>query len=220
MNQQNKVSYQKVEEKKMVKKEYEKGLRKALSKSQVFMVIRGMEQRTPSEMRDKYIFELLWLTGIRVGELLKIEMSDILIKQGVLVVKGKGNRNRQIPIIGRVGTILMSLNTLRCDMDNDRLIQGISGKVLSKRYIQKMVEKAIREQAYYLQTYGPHILRHSFATHLRKQGVKVEVISKLLGHKALKTTYDYLQVLKEDELLAMKLMEIDFIQEENLWLNS
>lgn len=150
--------------------------------------------------RDKAMLEVLYSSGIRVSELVELDMSDIDLHEGVLRVRGKGRKDRLTPIGSQAINALQRYFELRaidgkCQQGGsaNRVFLNKHGESLSTRSVRRKLDK-------YLVAAGldpgisPHTLRHSFATHLLEQDVDIRVIQVLLGHSKLETTALYAKV--------------------------
>ncbi|MGC8465258.1 MAG: tyrosine-type recombinase/integrase [Acidimicrobiales bacterium] len=176
-------------------------LPKTLSESQVAGVLRnaGADGATTSRHRerDRAIVELLYASGLRVSELSSLSWRDLDLVTGVVtVVNGKGSKARQVPMTSAAKDALLALR------DADTTLVGISidqgslvfraarGGRLNPREVRRIIERVG-------QTCGPHVFRHSFATHLLDGGADLRVVQELLGHARLSTTQVYTHVSKE-----------------------
>lgn len=146
-------------------------------------------------LRDKAVLELLYSSGMRVSELVGIDMTFVDLREGTVKVTGKGNKER-LCIIGDVAASAIRDYLKvegRLGETGGWLFTGRNGARLSQRTVQRIVKK-------YTQTSGiaknptPHTLRHSFATHLLDRGVDLRVIQEMLGHANLSTTQRYTSV--------------------------
>lgn len=144
--------------------------------------------------RDKTILEILYGTGIRVSELLGLSISDISFTERLIKVKGKGNKERLVPLPASTETQLRYYLQKRADAfsesTTDTLILTDSGKPAYAPLVYRSVKK-------YLSTVtssdkkNPHVLRHSFATHLLNRGADLNAVKELLGHSSLAATQVY-----------------------------
>lgn len=145
-------------------------------------------------LRDRAIFTTLYGCGLRINEALELNISD-LPREGFLRVQGKGGKERQVPVLGIVETVLSAYRD-KCPFaeTSDRpLFLGTRGKRLN----QGMAQKAMRDLRRVLglpENVTPHALRHSFATHLLQNGANLREIQELLGHASLSTTQRYTEV--------------------------
>lgn len=158
----------------------------------------GSTVEKPSKERDIAFLELLYGCGIRVGELVGINLEDIDLREGWLRVRGKGNKERQVPIGGRaIAAVERYLESRQASPNERALFLNSRGTRLSDRQVRRLVK------LYALLVTGdstvhPHSFRHAYATHLLSDGADLRVIQELLGHARLSTTQKYTQVsLKE-----------------------
>jgi integrase/recombinase XerC len=146
--------------------------------------------------RDLAILELLYGCGIRVGELVGINLEDVNLSAGWLRVVGKGNKERQVPISGMAVQAMEGYLGVRESRDQ-ALFLNSRGKRLGDREVRRLVKR------YALLTTGdssvhPHSFRHAYATHLLSDGADLRAIQELLGHARLTTTQKYTQVTLKD----------------------
>lgn len=146
--------------------------------------------------RDLAILELLYGCGVRVGELVGIDLEDLDLHEGWLRVLGKGSKERQIPIAGRALEAIEAYLKVR-NSGEDALFLNSRGKRLGDREVRRIVKR------YALLTTGdssvhPHSFRHAYATHLLTEGADLRAIQELLGHARLSTTQKYTQVTLKD----------------------
>ena len=153
------------------------------------------EAAEPLQVRDHAILELFYATGIRVSELVAMDLRDIDLQGGVLRVMGKGKRERQV-FFGRTARdALRAYLDVRCPQDpaDAAVFLNHRGRRLSTRGVQLLVKKHCEQIGLPLST-SPHTLRHAFATHLLDNGADLRSIQELLGHQQLSTTQQYTQV--------------------------
>lgn len=148
------------------------------------------------------MLEVLYATGLRVSELVGLTMSDISLRQGVLRVVGKGNKERLVPLGEEA--VLWVENYL--EYGRPRLLNGVASDVLfpSQRAQQMTRQTFWHRIKHYAVLAGidseklsPHVLRHAFATHLLNHGADLRVVQMLLGHSDLSTTQIYTHVATE-----------------------
>ncbi len=152
--------------------------------------IKSMIQAT-SNIKHKLILKTLYGCGLRVSEIINLEKPDINSNEKLLHIKlAKGRKDRFVKIPDSLREELESY----CKLNTDNIIfpSTRSGK-LTKKTIGKIVENAAKKAGIKKDVY-PHLLRHSFATHLLEQGVDLRIIQKLLGHSDIKTTQIYTQI--------------------------
>lgn len=152
----------------------------------------------PSRERDIAILELLYGCGIRASELVGINLEDIDLREGWLRVRGKGNKERQVPIAGSaVNAVERYLEGRLAVPDERALLVNSRGKRLSDRQVRRLV-KFYALLALGDSTVHPHSFRHAYATHLLSDGADLRAIQELLGHARLSTTQKYTQVSLKD----------------------
>ncbi len=182
-----------------------KKLSRFLSVDEAFgLVEQPKKQVKKSSLRDQAILELLYGCGLRVSELVGLNIDDFSLSNRFLRIKGKGNKERIVPIGEKAFDILHEHLKSAADglvKDEKAVFFNEKGKRLSVRTIQKLVEN-YQLQAGYGRKVSPHGLRHSYATHLLGAGADLRSIQQLLGHASLSTTQKYTHLSLE------KLMEI------------
>jgi integrase/recombinase XerC len=149
----------------------------------------------PLDKRDKAMLELLYATGIRVGELVGIRLDDVKFAERLIRIRGKGKKERLVPFGRTAEKSLRSYLQVRPQIIKDRpaetrLFLNYRGQKLSSRSVERTVDKYIRHSAV-RRKISPHSLRHSFASHLLSRGADLRVIQELLGHESLATTQKY-----------------------------
>jgi integrase/recombinase XerC len=156
----------------------------------------------PFPIRDRLIFELLYGCGLRVSELAGLNLEDLDTSERWLRVRGKGNKERQVPYGSKAAESLAAWLPLRQAAPAERaLILNFRGTRLTARSIRRVVAFYARYLAGDSSVH-PHTLRHAFATHLLSDGADLRAIQELLGHAQLSTTQKYTQVALTD-LLAV-----------------
>ena len=141
-------------------------------------------------LRDRCILELLYGTGIRLSELVSLRRESLDLTQGILTVMGKGSKERLVPVQGEAQRWLERwLGELGPGLEKDPLFPGRKG-ALSPRTVQRCVSRYLGMVAS-LERVSPHVLRHSFATHLLDRGADLRSIQELLGHSSLTSTQVY-----------------------------
>lgn len=145
-----------------------------------------------TKMRDKLILTVLYSTGIRVSELVQLKTTDIDFSERTMLIKGKGSKDRLVLFdLETKNEILRYLKER--PLKSEYLITNRQGNAISTRYIQMMI-KDYAKKAGIEKNVTPHVLRHSYATHLLKHGVDIRVIQQLLGHSSLITTQIYVNI--------------------------
>jgi len=154
---------------------------------------------TPAGRRDRAILELLYGAGLRVGELVAIDLADVQLAQRMVRVRGKGRRERIVPFGRYAAAAIQSYLPeraswrRRCRDDQEPLFVNQRGGRLSDRSVRRILSAAVRRTAQ-VHHLHPHALRHAFATHLLEAGMDLRAIQELLGHSSLSTTQVYTNV--------------------------
>jgi integrase/recombinase XerC len=147
-----------------------------------------------SGLRDKLVIELLYGTGMRLAELIGLKITDLNLYNNTLMVLGKRNKHRVIPVNRSLVEAIRKYLTLRTDITDDTtntyLILTDSGTQAYPMFIQRLVKKYL-SLVTSLEQRSPHVLRHTFATHLLNRGADLNAIKDLLGHTSLAATQVY-----------------------------
>jgi integrase/recombinase XerC len=152
----------------------------------------------PSKERDIAFFELLYGCGIRVSELVGINLEDIDLAEGWLRVRGKGNKERQVPVGERaVAAVNRYLDSRSAAPSERALFVNSRGARLGDRQVRRLV-KLYASLVTGDSTVHPHSFRHAYATHLLTDGADLRAIQELLGHASLSTTQKYTHVSIKD----------------------
>lgn len=185
----------------------EKKLPNHLSMEDVVRFIETPDIETDLGRRDRAILELLYATGIRVGELVSIDINDVDFRERLVRVTGKRRKQRIVPFTDTaLQTLLLyleearprlSMNSPISKRDDVALFLNYQGTRMTTRSVGRLVEKYIRLCADINKHISPHSLRHTFATHLLDAGADLRDIQELLGHARLSTTQIYTQVSME-----------------------
>ncbi len=146
-------------------------------------------------VRAKMMLELLYQTGIRKAELIKLKLSDVNFELEQLIVNGKGNKQRIVPFNHRLTSMLENYIQLRNSKFlpdiNSSLFVTNNGQPLYPKFVYNLVKKYLSLVTTEEQK-GPHVLRHSFATHLSDNGADLNAIKELMGHSSLASTQVYM----------------------------
>ncbi len=142
--------------------------------------------------RDRAILELLYSSGLRVSEIAGLTMEDVNTKEGLVKVKGKGKKERILPVGSKAVDAIKSylVEKMLLKRRNKAVFLNRSGEKLSDRGIRRIVVKYARQTGISGRV-GPHTIRHTFASHLLQSGADLRVIQELLGHASLSTTQKY-----------------------------
>ena len=175
----------------------EKKMPEILSVEEVDLLLRQPSDRTPKGLRDRAMLELLYATGIRVSELIHLEMSDVNLAMGYINCRDTDSE-RVIPFGSQAKKALQQyMHTVRNgflkEQESEVLFTNCSGKPMSRQGFWKVLK-------HYAQTAGiekditPHTLRHSFAAHLIQNGADLKSVQEMLGHSDISTTQMYLNM--------------------------
>jgi integrase/recombinase XerC len=184
----------------------ERKLPNHLSMEDAVRFIETPDTNTDLGRRDRAIIEFLYATGIRVGELVSINLPDIDFREKLVRVTGKRRKQRIVPFGEPALQALMHYleetrpvflnNCPAADRDNNAVFLNYQGTRITTRSVGRMIDKYIKQCAD-IHNISPHSLRHSFATHLLDGGADLRDIQELLGHARLSTTQIYTQVSME-----------------------
>lgn len=172
-----------------------------LSVEEVARVLEQPDPSTPAGLRDRAVLETLYGAGVRVSEMVGLDVDDLDLEEGSLRVLGKGGKERDVPI-GRFGceAVAAYLTRVRPALVTARsrsaLFLNLRGGRLSRQGVTDILSKHARAAGIDRRV-SPHVLRHSFATHLLEGGADVRVVQELLGHASVATTQVYTLVTKE-----------------------
>lgn len=182
----------------------EKKLPQFIYPKEIESLFNSINTSKPLGKRDMLILEFLYGTGVRVGELCSIRLKDIDFYQNLVLIHGKGSKDRYTPIHNLLSKSLQDyILTTRNDFlkraqnkENDTLFLNFKGTSLSQRGVRLIIKRIIdnSEETFNL---SPHTLRHTFATHLLNNGADLRSVQELLGHAHLSSTQIYTQVSKE-----------------------
>ena len=162
-------------------------------------VIVGLKEDIASDdaerLRDALVMLLLYTCGLRLSELVEANVEDLSADFSAIRVRGKGSKVRIQPIVKSVGSVLkkyFSQNSSQniCIAQKKALILSKKGERINRRAVQRIVERKLKCYGIQGKT-SPHVLRHTFATHLLNDGADLREIQELLGHSALRTTQVY-----------------------------
>jgi len=168
-----------------------------MSKYEVDLIIRSVDfaplRCKKNNTRDKLILSILYYTGIRKSELLNLNWTDInLSKSSVIIRRGKGGKDRLIPLHRKVTELLDKYLDERLPLKTDALIIGEQGRRLCNSGFVYLLKMYLTLSGLNRKGYSAHTFRHSFATHLVEAGVDLFKVQKLLGHASLDTTKIYI----------------------------
>lgn len=151
--------------------------------------------RRAEDVRDRAMLELLYATGMRVGELTGLDIGDVDLTRGLAHVTGKGNKQRVVPFGDKAAAAVAEWLELGRDQlagDTRAVFVGSRGKRIDQRQVRRVVERAGQRAG--VEHVSPHTLRHTAATHMLEGGADLRVVQEMLGHTSLQTTQIYTHV--------------------------
>jgi len=181
----------------------EKKLPKFIYPDEIEALFKSIDTSTHLGKRDYVIFEFLYGTGVRVSEIVNIMLKDIDFEMNVVLIHGKGKKDRYIPIHNGLSVLLQEyILTTRSELlksnqnSTPYLFLNNRGNNLSDRGVRLIVNR-IMDNSNETLNISPHTLRHTFATHLLNNGADLRSVQELLGHSHLSSTQIYTKVSKE-----------------------
>ena len=169
-----------------------------LSIQEIKLLLNSLKTDSVAEIRNKAMIEVAYACGLRVSELVNLKTTDLHLKQGLINVLGKGNKERVVPINRQaIDTLKLYLSEARPvlirHLRHDYLFLNSHGKCISRAgFYQILRKKGI--EAGIKKKITPHMLRHSFASHLLERGLDLRLIQELLGHEDISTTEIYTHI--------------------------
>lgn len=178
-----------------------KKIPETLTENEVDTLLRQPDSRNKQGIRDRAILETLYATGMRVSEAVNLKVNNVNLDVGFLRCIGKGNKERLIPIGAKATNSIkryleVSRTHLLKNKESDFLFLNRFGKKISRQSLWKLIKKYAR-RARIKKPLRPHILRHSFATHLLERGADLRSVQEMLGHSDISTTQIYTHINKD-----------------------
>lgn len=178
-----------------------RALPRYLTPEEVEMLLAAPDPQTPRGLRDKSMLELLYATGLRVSELVGLKVSQVRLDPGFVRVVGKGNKERVVPMgsearlwVGRYLTA--ARGKLVRQGSPEALFLTVRGEAMTRQRFWQII-KAYGQKVGITSQLSPHVLRHSFATHLLANGADLRALQVMLGHADISTTEIYTHVTRE-----------------------
>lgn len=169
----------------------EKHLPSVLQTSDVTILLEQPDLATPLGLRDRAFLELLYGAGLRIGELVGIDVDDVELRARLVKVRGKGSKERIVPFGSKAEEAVRAWMAARqAAPEQHALFINYRGDRITARSVRRLFERYVRAAALRAGV-SPHTLRHSFATHLLNAGADLRGIQELLGHASLSTTQKY-----------------------------
>lgn len=172
-------------------------LPEVLSVSEINRMVDSIDLSKPEGHRNKAIIETLYGCGLRVSELVNLRLTDIHFSEGFVVVTGKGNKQRLVPIsekaLREIELYKQKRNLLSVIHDQNILFLNRRGRKLTRAMIFEII-KDLAERAGIKKNISPHTFRHSFATHMIEAGADLRAVQEMLGHESIMTTEIYTHI--------------------------
>jgi integrase/recombinase XerD len=179
-----------------------RSLPKALAEREIEALLDAPDVATTLGQRDRAMLELMYACGLRVSELVELPLAALNTRQGVLRITGKGGKDRLVPIgeeaLARLGSYLAEARpVLAKGRQPAALFLSKRGEGMTRQMFWTLVKRYAQKMGINPKRISPHVLRHSFATHLLNHGADLRALQMLLGHSSLSTTQIYTLVAKE-----------------------
>lgn len=178
-------------------------LPKVMREEQIEALMTAPDPTTPEGLRDRTILETLYASGMRVSELLSLQVSDLAAGSDEISIIGKRNKERIVLLGSRAREAITSylaygrpMLAARSEKPTDALFLGYRGTALVSSSVRRILDKHVESVTQTLKI-SPHTLRHSFATHLMDHGADLRSVQELLGHESIVTTQIYTHVSRE-----------------------
>ena len=174
-----------------------KPLPNVLALEEVDRLLASPKEDTPRGLRDRAMLEVLYATGLRISELLGLKLNGVNVEAGFVRCMGKGSKERIVPLGASAAEAVSAyLRSRRVRTPTDYLFLNNRGNKLSRMGFCKIL-RFYRVQAGIRKKLTPHVLRHSFATHLLERGADLRAVQTMLGHSNISTTEIYTHVMRE-----------------------
>ena len=179
-----------------------KSIPKSISEKEIEKLLDAPDEKTDIGLRDKTMIETLYSCGLRISELTNLELLNLNLRQGVIRVIGKGQKERLVPmgdqLISLLENYLVSTrkNFLK-KKNSDFLFLSSRGQKMTRQSFWHRIKYYCINCGFEPEKISPHVLRHAFATHLLNNGADLRVVQLLLGHSDLNTTQIYTEVARQ-----------------------
>jgi integrase/recombinase XerD len=177
----------------------EKVLPQVMTEGEIERLLNACDDETAAGLRDRTMIEMIYDCGLRASEVCSLRLSDIDEAGGVVYVKGKGRKQRIVPYVGALkGAVKKYLCDARgvllrerAERDPGFLFLSTRGGQISRQWLWSMIRRRGATAGIARARLHPHVLRHSFATHLQRRGMDLRTLQELLGHASIATTEKY-----------------------------
>ena len=179
-----------------------KSIPKSISEKEVEALLAAPDEETDIGLRDKTMIETLYSCGLRISELTNLELLNLNLRQGVIRVIGKGQKERLVPMGDQlIGLLEVYISSSRKNLLNKRhsdfLFLSTRGQRMTRQSFWHRIKHYCLASGFEPDKISPHVLRHAFATHLLNNGADLRVVQLLLGHSDLNTTQIYTEVARQ-----------------------
>lgn len=179
-----------------------KSIPKSISEKEVEALLAAPDEKTDIGLRDKTMIETLYSCGLRISELTNLELLNLNLRQGVIRVIGKGQKERLVPMGDQlIGLLELYISSSRKNLLNKRhsdyLFLSTRGQRMTRQSFWHRIKHYCLASGFEPDKISPHVLRHAFATHLLNNGADLRVVQILLGHSDLNTTQIYTEVARQ-----------------------
>ena len=179
-----------------------KSIPKSISEKEVEALLAAPDEKTDIGLRDKTMIETLYSCGLRISELTNLELLNLNLRQGVIRVIGKGQKERLVPMGDQLIALLelyisSSRKNLLDKRHSDFLFLSTRGQRMTRQSFWHRIKHYCLASGFEPDKISPHVLRHAFATHLLNNGADLRVVQLLLGHSDLNTTQIYTEVARQ-----------------------
>ena len=179
-----------------------KSIPKSISEKEVEALLAAPDEKTDIGLRDKTMIETLYSCGLRISELTNLEVLNLNLRQGVIRVIGKGQKERLVPMGDQlIGLLELYISSSRKNLLNKRhsdfLFLSTRGQRMTRQSFWHRIKHYCLASGFEPDKISPHVLRHAFATHLLNNGADLRVVQLLLGHSDLNTTQIYTEVARQ-----------------------
>ena len=179
-----------------------KSIPKSISEKEVEALLAAPDEKTDIGLRDKTMIETLYSCGLRISELTNLELLNLNLRQGVIRVIGKGQKERLVPMGDQlIGLLELYTSSSRKNLLNKRhsdfLFLSTRGQRMTRQSFWHRIKHYCLASGFEPDKISPHVLRHAFATHLLNNGADLRVVQLLLGHSDLNTTQIYTEVARQ-----------------------
>ena len=179
-----------------------KSIPKSISEKEVEALLAAPDEKTDIGLRDKTMIETLYSCALRISELTNLELLNLNLRQGVIRVIGKGQKERLVPMGDQLIALLelyisSSRKNLLSKRHSDFLFLSTRGQRMTRQSFWHRIKHYCLASGFEPDKISPHVLRHAFATHLLNNGADLRVVQLLLGHSDLNTTQIYTEVARQ-----------------------